>query len=179
MYAVRKSIEEVEYQGCVFSQGQPFEVGFTDECIGSTSGCGGTGPVALAGTLLAREVGISSPVLGTSWLVEVEDLRTRRIVRKVPTGSPLEPEPHYSGVGEVVSLVVKNDGGIAWIAWDSERSSNIGSSNEVRYYDVYSSDHTGTHLLAAGTNVAPRSLALVGSTIYWTQAGAPHSAPLR
>jgi hypothetical protein len=33
-------------------------------------------------------------------------------------------------------------------------------------------------LLAQGVDIAPGSLALAGSTLYWTQAGAPQSALL-
>jgi len=36
----------------------------------------------------------------------------------------------------------------------------------------------GTRLLASGFDVSPSSLALAGSTIYWTQGGKPESSTL-
>jgi hypothetical protein len=45
-------------------------------------------------------------------------------------------------------------------------------------YDVRAVDAAGDRLLADGNNIAPNSLALAGSTLYWTQGGAPQSASL-
>ena len=103
---------------------------------------------------------------------------------------PLEPKPRYIGVGNVVSIVVKSDGAVAWIADDYERS---GAAHGAEYFDVYAVDKkTGTRLSASGTNIDPSSLALSvtgtnigqgsrtapGSTLYWTQGGKPESAAL-
>jgi hypothetical protein len=104
---------------------------------------------------------------------------------------PLKSKPKYLGVGNVVSIVVKSDGSVAWIADDYERSHPSGSP-EVSYFDVYAVDKSGTRLLAAGTDIDPSSLALsvggsnigqgsltgLGSTLYWTQGGNPASAVL-
>jgi hypothetical protein len=96
-------------------------------------------------------------------------------------------------------MVVRRDGAVAWIAADNERSP--GEQLVVRpcevfpeersicfeprpeppfiwSYDVYASDMRGTRLLASGIDVAPHSLKLGGSTLYWTQGGKPMSAPL-
>jgi len=79
----------------------------------------------------------------------------------------------------VVGLVAKPNGSVAWIAEDFERSAPATStSEEARYYDVYASDKSGTGLLASGLDVSPSSLALGGSTVYWTQGGKPASAVL-
>jgi hypothetical protein len=121
--------------------------------------------------------------------VVVRDLRTGRVLHRVPTGAPLEPKPGYVGVGNVVSIVVKSDGAVAWIADDYERS---GTAHGTEYIDVYAVDKSGTRLLAAGTEIDPSSLALSvggsnigqgsrtapGSTLYWTQGGQPMSASL-
>ena len=111
--------------------------------------------------------------------VVVRDLRTGRIFRHLPTGNPLVARPNVSGVGPLVSLVVKTNGSVAWIAEDIGRStlSTTGALEHI-FYDVYASDKSGTRLLASGFDVSPSSLALAGSTVYWTQGGKPASAVL-
>jgi hypothetical protein len=145
--------------------------------------------VTLTGTLIAYELSRTS-----EWYVVVLDLRTGRVLRKVPTGAPLQPEPGYVGVGSLEALVLASDGSVAWIARDSERSA-IGppttpEGTRPTYLDVYASDRSGTRLLAAGTNIDPSSLALStgtgpdhypnlpGKTVYWTQGGQTASAAL-
>jgi hypothetical protein len=110
--------------------------------------------------------------------VVVRDLSTGRVLHKVPTGSPVKSNPYQAGVGPVVALVVKANGSVAWIAEDVERSMNVGSSEVVPYFDVWEADKTGSRLLASGFDVDPSSLALAGSTLYWTQGGKPFSASL-
>jgi hypothetical protein len=123
-----------------------------------------------------------------SWRVIVRDLRTGRVLHNVPTGNPLEPGPGYRGVGKVVALVLANDGAVAWIAEDYERSAMA----KAPYFDVYAADIAGTRLLASGTDIDPSSLALsvdathlddyphtiAGSTLYWAQAGQSFSTTL-
>jgi hypothetical protein len=125
-------------------------------------------------------------------VVVVRDLRTGRVLHKSPTGSPLRPEAGYVGVGNVVAIVLKGDGAVAWIADDYERSSGAGTANEAVYFDVEAVDRTGSRLLASGTAVDPSSLslavgatnvgyhsaALMGSLLYWTEGGTPASAVL-
>jgi hypothetical protein len=178
VYGVRKNSETIEYRGCVYGHTRWFDVGGRSECLSAGGACAGTDHITLAGTLVARELSVTSPVLGTKWLVEVENLRNGRVLYKVPTGAPLEPEPKYVGVGEVETLVLNTDGAAAWVARDSERSSHVGSVDEVRYFDIGSVDNSGYHLLASGTDIDPHSLALVGGTLYWTQGGKPYSATL-
>jgi hypothetical protein len=161
----------------------------------STGGSGGVGHETLAGPIVAYEESSASGGLGADPtgrnVVIVRDLRTGRVLRKVPTGVPLKPEPRYVGVGNVVAIIVKSDGSVAWIADDYERSHPSGSP-EVSYFDVYAVDKSGTRLLAAGSEIDPSSLALSvtgtnigqgshtapGSTLYWTQGGKPMSAAL-
>ena len=70
-------------------------------------------------------------------------------------------------------MVVKSDGAVAWIA-----ENEIGPPHGPPEYEVNAVDKTGNRTLAAGTDIAPSSLALAGSTLYWTQGGKPMSAPL-
>jgi hypothetical protein len=51
----------------------------------------------------------------------------------------------------------------------------VSSTNR---YEVHTADQSGSHLLAVGSDIAPNSLALAGSTIYWTQGDKPTSAAL-
>jgi hypothetical protein len=67
---------------------------------------------------------------------------------------------------------VKSDGSVAWIV------DVYGSENPVEY-QVRALDRSGGRVLASGAGIAPTSLALAGSTLYWTQGGKPFSASLR
>ncbi len=127
----------------------------------------------------------------SSWRVIVRDVRTGHVLHDLPTGTPLKAKPGYVGVGNVVALVLKSDGSVAWVAEDYERSGTPGGSGEP-YFDVYAADRTQTRLMASGTNVDPSSLALsvgganigvnsqpgAGSTLYWTQGGQAFSTTL-
>jgi hypothetical protein len=180
--------------GCAYGQKRPFFLGPLPYGS-SSSGGGGVGHETLAGGIVAYEESSSSGALGDAPtsrnLVIVRDLRTGRVLRRIPTGVPLKPEPRYVGVGNVVSIVVKSDGAVAWIADDYERSATAHGTG-LPYFDVYAADKVGTRLLATGTNIDPSSLALStgatginghpssipGSTLYWTQGGKSESAVL-
>jgi len=83
----------------------------------------------------------------------------------MPNGSPAEPGD--IGLGETTAIVVKSDGSVAWIV-------RTNDGPQVRF-----ADKTGEHLLAAASPaIDPNSLALAGSTLYWTQGGKPMSAAL-
>jgi hypothetical protein len=159
--------------------------------------------LTLSGTFIAYEYAVVSggknpeiePSLAERYVV-VRDLRTGRMLHKVPTGAPLKPGPGYAGVGNLVALVLKSDGSVAWVAEDYERTAAgppVGQEGtRLSYFDVYACDKSGTRLLAAGTNVDPSSLALstgatgisgypssiAGSTVSWTQGGVSASAVL-
>jgi len=130
--------------------------------------------------MVAFESFNSEPEEG-EWYVVVRDLRTGRRVLHVPTGTPLAPERYFVGVGPVVGMVVKADGGVAWMAEELERSRppEDAEGPAVSYLDVYAAEGSVTRLLAAGTDIDPSSLALAGSTVYWIEAGKPASAELK
>lgn len=169
VYGVRKNGESVEYRGCVYGRSRSFEVGFIEECIGGGA-CGGTRNVTLAGALVARERFVASQVLGTKWIIEVEDLRNGHVLHKVPTGTSESGDPKIIGAGLTSAIVVKSDGAVAWI------DENLVAAG--LQYEVHVLDRSGERLLASGTDIAPRSLALAGSTLYWTQGGKPYSTTL-
>lgn len=159
--------------------------------------------VTLTGALVAYEEFLGSrgkyPFEGNAaeWYVVVRNLRTGRILHKVPTGTPLTPKgPRHVGVGNIVALALKGDGSVAWIAEDYGRSQAgppVGlEGTRPAYFDVYVCDKSGTRLLAGGTNIDPSSLALsvgaagigrypssvAGKMVYWMQGGQVGSAVL-
>jgi hypothetical protein len=159
----------------------------------SSGGAGGIAYETLAGSMVAyQESTIGGYESGRAeWRVVVRNLRNGRVVQRVPTGQPLTPMPEYVGVGNVVSLTLKSDGAVAWIADDYERSATPNGTG-YPYFDVYALDKSGPRLVASGTNIDPSSLALsvggmnigmssqsvVGSTLYWTQGGQSFSTTL-
>jgi hypothetical protein len=77
--------------------------------------------------------------------------------------------PSKVGVGFTSAIVVKDDGAVAWIA---------ETRLQPAEYEVHIVDNTGGRIVASGAEIAPRSLALADSTLYWTQGGRPMSAML-
>lgn len=150
--------------------------------------------MTLAGSMVAYGKSVSEERVGgrVEWLVVVRDLRSGRVVHRVPTGTPVQPEPGQVGVGNLLSLIVRSDGSAAWIAEDNGRTEGIGTLSEKRYFDVEVVDKSGARLLASGTNVDPSSLALSvvgadvlgeltsrqGDKLYWIQGGRSFSAIL-
>ena len=80
----------------------------------------------------------------------------------MPTGVTSPPHQHFVGDGSVTAIQVKSDGAVAWIL-DTVQSTNR--------YQIHALDATGERVLAVGSNIAPISLALTGSTLFWTQGG--------
>jgi hypothetical protein len=105
---------------------------------------------------------------GSRDVVIVRDLRTGRILHEVLTGTRAKPDPATEGVGAVQALVVKSDGSVAW---------TVAADHEEGTY-LHAVDKTGSRTLATGADIAPASLVVSGSTMYWTQAGIPQSATL-
>lgn len=146
----------------------------------SAEGHRGITHIVLAGPVVAflRENARTPNAEGLiQWWVVVRDLRSGRVLHKVPTGMSKAPSPGHGsgeegarvvGAGPTINLVVKSDGAVAWTV-DTEE----GPGRQV-----WAIDRSGKRLVAEGTNLDPHSLALAGSTIYWTQDGQAFSAPL-
>lgn len=181
VYRVRKGESAVyEYWGCVYGSRKTFLLG---EALvsGSPYGSLWVAHVTLAGTTVAYETSSSSSPGGVSesptseeldksaWHIVVAELRARRILHKVPTGVTYPPNPNFVGDGPVTAIEVKSDGAIAWI---------LDTVQPKNRYQVHALDATGERILAVGSNIAPNSLALAGSTLYWMQGGKPFSASL-
>lgn len=162
------------YLGCVANQ-RSYELGSLPDDGGAS---GGVEQIALNGTIVAYSIGeYSKYVPQTEWTISVRDLATGRFIeKKVPTGTLASPPevPGSVGIGPAVRLVVKADGMAAWIARSRERTFQTGTP----YYELVALDKSGTRVLAEGSDIAPYSLALASSTLYWTQEGKPFSATL-
>jgi hypothetical protein len=89
----------------------------------------------------------------TTSRLAVRDLRTGRVVQRA---GPL--------TSRVTDLELTQTGAAAWISDDGARSYEVWGPNGKR--------------LDAGTDIDPRSLAVAGSTVYWTRGGRSFSAYL-
>jgi hypothetical protein len=167
------------YRGCVFGSTRSLVLGLVPS--GSTCGpssCGGDYHVTLIGDIVAVEfdevAGSVGETLSGIYKVQVYNLRTRKMLQDVPTGSPVTSRsPNFVGVGQITDLVLKSDGAVAWIAEDKERS-----IKPQRYFDVYVLDSSGEREVAAGTTVVPNSLAVADSTVYWTDGSTAQSTSI-
>lgn len=158
--------------GCAYNQRRSYTLGDPEECGGGGGGggCAGiwTATLMLAGTDVAfwEESQRSAPLI-------VRDLRTGRVLHKLRMGTPplIEPDAGYA-----TAIVVKSDGAVAWIVGHEFVGPEGHGPPPV--YEVEAADKTGRRLLATGSDIDFSSLALVGSTLYWTQGGKPVSASL-
>jgi hypothetical protein len=78
-------------------------------------------------------------------------------------------------IANVSALVLKRDGSLAWIASTLDEFGVIEPGRQV----VKLERGTSPVILDSGTGVVADSLALAGSTLYWTKNGTPLSATLR
>lgn len=168
--------EGFKVYGCAYEHKRSYGLGLPFSASGTAGG--GVDEETLAGPVVAYEESAgseTSAVEGGSMfaVVVVRDLRTGRVLHRVPTGTPSVPDPSHVGVGAVVALVVKSDGAVAWIVENLKRSTET-----LSFYEVHELEKAGGGVLASGTDIGPRSLALAGSTLYWTQSGKPFSAML-
>jgi hypothetical protein len=164
-------------RSCVDGRKNSYKLG--EEYIPTpTEGGGGVERLALGGSVVAYEEFFSEgnrysegrdEEYVEEWHVVVRDLRTGRVLHRVATGSRERDHPKLVGDGSATAIVVKVDGAVAWIT-DTVQNENR--------YQVHALDKTGERTLAVGSNIDPHSLALAGSTLYWTQDGKSFSAPL-
>jgi hypothetical protein len=121
---------------------------------------------------------------GTLPFAGVVDVRSGHTVRN-PQGSDVE-----NAEVAIVGLVVTQRGSEAWIARDCVRSATqpvTCAQPETTEYRVTISDATtgtgqsGERVVAHSPAIAPHSLALASNShaIYWTEAGAARTAPIR
>ena len=139
--------------GCEYDHGRVYQLGLPLK-EDSTGDVFGVNSPTVAGPFVAFE-----EVPGNeARRVRVVDLRDGRTSR---TAS--------AGIGFVTAMVVKSDGAVAWIA------ENVVKPSECA---VYALERAGVRVVASGAGISRYSLALAGSTVYWTQEDKPMSAPL-
>jgi hypothetical protein len=102
----------------------------------------------------------------------------RIVVRDLQTGRFVVRESHGAhGLWRVEQIVVKSDGAVAWLV-----QMNQGHGGNPIHKEIDAVDASGTRLLAEGEEglnpIERGSLAIAGSTLYWTQSGKPLSASL-
>ncbi len=185
LYLAPKNLGYPEFlyvYGCSYKTKHTYLLGSVPSTAGGyeSGGGGGVKLETLAGTMGTYET--DSCRLGTAGsVIVVRDLSNGKVIHCVPSGTPAHPEPPrtehgltvtHVGIGPVESLVVKSDGAVAWIAQDAVEESLSYS------YQVHVLDKNGSRVLAASTEIEPKSLALAGSVLYWTEAGRPMSAVL-
>jgi hypothetical protein len=169
-YPMPGSREDLTVYGCSFQARHSYAIGETPEP--HTGGPGGESGVVnetLAGTIVAYSKDVYFGTGGGEDRVFVRDMRDGRVLHDVPTGTPAQPELLSVGIGPVAAIVAKDDGSVAWIV-------ETGAQNGT--YQVHVADKTGSRVLASSPTIDSRSLALAGSTLYWTQGGKPSSATL-
>ncbi len=154
--------------GCAYGHRRSYYLGAPLPNVGTSSGIVGIRLETLSGAMVAYEYGVAGPS-GSYQSVIVRNLSNGRM-RKLVTGAAIHPEPGFHGIGPARAIVVKSDGAVAWIVETN--------STPSREYAVEAVDSTGTRLLAESAGINPSSLALTGSTLYWTQSGKPISTVL-
>jgi hypothetical protein len=125
-------------------------------------------------------VTLRAPWAAYSWLAVqgIDVLRTGVVVENLRTGKLAHVDPAIAeipgrvyGPGQVVTMVLKGNGSVAWAA------EALGYTPP--HIQVQSDGVEGLKLLAEGSEVDPTSLSLHGSTLGWLNAGALDSAHLR
>ena len=87
-------------------------------------------------------------------------------VRNLRTGT-VRTNPIPAGTAVATEIVVSSSGAVAWTR-----------KLQAQIVEVRALGAGGERLLDSGTDVDPESLALAGSTVYWTKAGIAQSAVL-
>ena len=151
--------------GCAYGH-RSYLLGTLPTCQGAGP-CGGPEHEVLAGPLVAYEESGGGTVTRI-YRVVVRNLRTGQTIRDAPTGNLGTPSKSFVGVGPTTSIVVKNDGAVAWIV----------EAGFPTTYQVHAVDKNGSRLVASGSDIDPSSLALAAETIYWTAGSTAMSAPL-
>jgi hypothetical protein len=107
------------------------------------------------------------------WHVTLRNLLTGRR-KEVPTSeyTRMGPLGFDVGGGPAMDVVVGPDESAAWIVRDEAPVATQG------LYEVHVLEGSTARVLAVSAVIDPSSLAIARSTLYWTQAGLPHSATL-
>jgi len=154
---------------CHYRTGRRIRLG-TQDCFDSR----GVELPRLAGRFVAYALVTCHRAPTSEAVVRVRDLRSGRTIARADATTPLPAgsRPLVS----VTDLELKPNGSVAWIAQNSVASATGTTPERI---EVRKLERRGRDvLLASGLGIVPASLALGGSTLYWTRDGAPFSAAL-
>jgi hypothetical protein len=165
--------------GCAYGHRGAYLLGEPVPSVATSEGIGGIRLETLSGAMVAYQYAVAGREQSARWTIFVQSLSNGRVIHRLPTGVATHPEPEFGGIGPTAAIAVKSSGAVAWIVEShyepaSPKNDYVGSSE----YTVEAADSTGNRLLASGQGIDPSSLALAGSTLYWTQGGKPASAVL-
>ncbi len=164
--------EDAHYAGCVYGSRKSYKVGIP--AGGDANASWHYYAYTLAGPVLAyAESATEGYGQKQKDVVVVRDLLNGKVLHYLPTGTA-PANADRVGIGNATAVVVEPDGAVAWIVEAIENA----VPKDLITYQVHAVDQAGTQVLASGPDIEPSSLALAGSTLYWTQGGMPFSAPL-
>ena len=147
------------YYGCLFSRNRRFR--FAEDDFPEQSGWS---HIRLAGAYVAYAWhGSCAACDRAPRHVVVQSLRSGRFVTRLAISSEDTAEDRT-----VTDLELRPTGSVAWI-------NRVGAGPA---HEVQARDGAGARLLDSGPGIDPLSLALGGSTLYWTKAGVAASARL-
>jgi hypothetical protein len=153
------SNRDSELVGCSYRTGRRFRLPVTEP------GVDGYGPWAVAGRFVAfRHTAACGVCVDENSFVHVFDSVSRR-----ERFWRLDFDDD-GVVANVTDIDVNRNGRVAWILRNRRAPEDIQVQTE-------GATETPT-VLDSGADIAPRSLAISGSTVYWTKAGVPQSAEL-
>lgn len=149
---------------CSYQSGRRTAIGW-DDCFNALE----VRSTRFSGRFLA--VGLFSCNQGGSGsTLDLRRTRDGRRIRRVPAVPGLFVP---GSVNLVTDLVLRGNGVMAWMVELRDTA-----QSPPRYQVRASERGTGSTLLAEGADIAPGSLALAVSTLYWIQSGLPRSATL-
>ena len=164
--------EFLDFIGCAYGRTRSYVLGIPP--VGGPTGSVAALMFTLAGSVVAFEK-VDDTELHPGSREEdelvVRDLRGGKTLHRLPTGTSTTPPEHGDvGIGGATAIVLKSDGAVAWIV------AVRGTNTE---YQIHVADATGSRVVAASTEIAPASLALAGSTLYWSQQGKAMSSTVQ
>jgi hypothetical protein len=172
VYEAFQEPQHLAFFGCAYAHKKQYLLGQLEE--GGPQGSEDSREYTLAGPIVAYEERSTTKLFPGARSIEevvVRDLRDGRILHSLPTGTSATPPRNGDvGIGSTTAIVVKSDGAVAWI---------VATNTRPYETQVHAVDATGSRVLAASSAIDGSSLALAGSTIYWTQGGVAMSGALR
>lgn len=131
---------------------------------------GRAAPVRLAGRTVAYGLERCGVDTGSSTVMVLDLAAGKRLADLTAATLPLGPESYVS----VVSLVLRADGAVGWIAHVASLVGRAGAP-----YEVHGFSGGKSSLLDSGAAIGPASLRLAGSTMTWRDGKTTGSASLK